>query len=484
VGKLNSVERLFVIATSKLNDKHSEDEREKFISQNDKVKTLINLINEGRKKIYDEKFLETLWSSIINKEVEKSQNAGSVLKEKCGLSLYKIPGQDRNLPILIANIDSSDPEYQLNSIIKVNLKKSEYKIYSTNNKNDAIDFIPTENKPLLLRKPYSRFLARYKGERPLVNREPDNGGPYGFPDDYVGYNASLKEMNFDSEGQVIFPILCTPELYGNILDSSDSMINELYLQSLHDGYSDSVSPENKLRFLKWRNSLHKKVDDPINMLTHVQGRAAGFGLAALTVINIEGKYEAIRAKRSKIVGTFQGAYHVIPAGMANLDPSSDKENPYIEKGYLNIRYLIEKEFVEEWFSFEEAGYINANIGQQRTIIENAVKRYLYGENNCYDAKVFLTGIVFDLLNYRPEICILILINEKKWWEDHNPFGKDPTKLNYEINDPHEGGIRQFNIAENELLTAMEPGKCCLSGIASFYLGVQMARKILNIEVKD
>ena len=323
-----------------------------------------------------------------------------------------------------------------------------------------------------VRNPNNRYLTRYKGP---------NKRETGFENDYTGYNASLRSMNF-IDGKLILPIECTIELYGNIIDSSDLLINETYMHFAFDNYSTNIPPENVLSHMPWRKAIHRKYKNPIDILTQVKGRATGVGISALTVANIDGEYTSFIGNRSTKVGTFSNAYHVIPSGMANIDKGN---SDLIQNGYLNLQLLFETEFMEEIFSYKKAVDRQTSFEPWAKIIKNQVHRNLYGEGNEYEAHIYLTGIVIDLLNYRPEICALILIKNRKWWDDKKPklqFSVETNANNPTLQLSYEWLEKTININimdDQAVLVGMPPDHSVPAGVAAFHLGVQKARELLS-----
>lgn len=457
--RLRSKERLFIIATQRLNDRVKEEKRA--TNENPEAQILVEMINSGKPNSDKGQFLSRLWSQIIEDYQFKNNSSG--------LSMFQIPGSKEILPIVSVNIDHlykdedlEHPEKLLNSLIKIKME-SRFPDYSLKNQRDKYK--------LLKRKPYNRYLSRY----PRSNKD--------WPNDYEGYNACLQTLTIEN-GILKLPIECTLELYGNILDSSDMLINELYLQSFSDSYSPRISPQAKLKQLPWRNALHKDYSNPVDILIDVKDRAAGFGLAVLTVINVNGTYVAYRGIRSSSVGTFQNAFHVIPSGMTNYRVPKSEVNIGAPDVFLDIQHLIEKEFIEEWYDRKYDTRKDALYETIKFEVKNEAYKLLYGnKNNSYKTQIFLTGIVFDLLNYRPEICALILINNPKWWVEHNKESgtKEKSKVCDEFDQESKNPVTAFNIftQENILKEAMPPNNSCLSGIAAFHLGIQKAREVVR-----
>jgi hypothetical protein len=457
-----SGEQLLENATRRLNDEVPKEERA--IKENSEAASLFELITKGRKNIQCYEFLRRYWERYI--------------ANTPGLSMFTYPGVTAPLPIVKVELDhifESAPAGKklINSLLEVETQPR-FRDYSKTEPEIDEGSKQGRAEELMIRSPLARYLTRYKGP---------TQANVGFRDDYTGHNVCLSGLNFGSDGKLMLPLKCSTELYGNIMDSSDALIYELYLHFARSHYKELPSPDQILSELPWRSQLHAQAENPVDVLTKVNGRAAGIGVAALTVFKEGGKYVAYRATRSKKVGTYASTYHVIPSGMTNIDLEDKKANDYLLRDKLfNIELAIEREFLEEIFNQEFAVGLGSSKkvgGVWPSFVQGACKSYLYGLDDEYGAEIHLTGIVFDLLNYRPEICVLILIRDEKWWENHNPTtGNKKIRFSFEWNKNDE--VNRVDIFDRKaLVSMMPPNESVLSGVASFYLGVEKARALLG-----
>jgi hypothetical protein len=461
IRNLSSKEELLKIATRYLGDNISPEERQ--IAQNPAANELKQIINIGRRREQTYQFLYDSWKEWIG--------------DIPGLSIYPpVEGMSEPLPAVLVDIDldrdfdPQHPEKQLNSIIKVDMKS----IYKDFSDSALQDFYQREKEELYLRKPVCRYLTRYKGRKNPESSE--------FGNDYIGHNVCLRAMNFE-DGKLVLPIESTLELYGNIMDSSDMLVNETYLHFAIDRYCSSVPTQYTLNFLPWRKALYEKYQNKAELLTRISGRAAGFGMSALTVYNYRGTYRVLRGVRTIDVGTLQDLYHVIPSGMTNVDISQEEINRkfLVPKGYLNVKLLIEKEFLEEVFSEDWARERNPNasVGLWPEKVQQHCVERLYGKAGMYRANIYLTGIVFDLLNLRPEICALILIRDEKWFTDHDPESK--TKYPIKLSSLEWLQSAPSLCAEDaeSVAKAMLPSQSVLAGSAAFQLGIKKFHELVK-----
>ena len=438
----------FAFATRRLNDKASVAQRGN--GDNPEAKYLLTVLSRGREKSDAYQFLCDLWSPL--------------LEPPCGLSLLRVPSAsgDISLPIARLNLplSSSTPGSldRLSTILRLD-RRSRYKNYSI--LEDGDDLKPRDPRP--------RYLNRFKG--PSEDQT-------GFRDDYVGLNACLNKLTVDN-GKVQLPLACNLELYGNIMDSCDILIPELYLYFALKGGTNH--PTEILRCLPWRQEIHRAHEDSVSILTQPKTRAVGIGVSCLTVFNNEGKFVAVIGKRTTQVGTYREVHHVIPAGMTNVDMEGEGAETLIsDEGNLNIRLLVEKEFLEEVFSESWASRLDVSPGKWPSLVREKCEKHLYGERGRYRTEVCLSGIAFDLLTYRPEICVLILIRNPEWWKDHRRFGEANLswKLSYEWNEK----VRTVDISDAKASSkVMSPENSVVAGVAAYHLGLDLAREKIRDE---
>jgi len=491
IRSLMSKEKIMKLATKQLGGEGDDPcmLAKRAIQENPSAAEMNRILAEGRKNPLAYDFLVRLWCPII-----KRCPALSFLK------IPEIPGvkppKVKQPPILYINMDPPIPddaisnEKLLNSLLQSNLE-SHYPPLKEYREEYQSENVKTMNENLINSKPYCRHLSRYKGPEPR---------DIGFRNDFDGYNACINSINFEDE-KLTLPIKCSLEFYGNIIDSCEIMMEELFLHFAHHKRKTKLSPEQLLNFLPWRKALHKQhKENPLDILFQGKGTASAFGVSALTVFKRDNEFVAVYGLRSGKVGTSTHTYHVIPAGMTNFDPDKDDDiNHLTNEKCLNIKLLIEKEFLEECFDEKKlCGKYNVHADKWPSVVKRAATEHLYGDkDNKYNANIYFTGIVFDLLNYRPEICALILIENEQWWADHTPNNPDNNitwKPSYEWDNINNKD--QLNVArlqppcpiridqKIDFLAKMPPEKSVPCGFAAFYLGVQKARKLLNINIKE
>lgn len=211
--------------------------------------------------------------------------------------------------------------------------------------------------------------------------------------------------------------------YGTIMDSCDSLIDEALLFGFlaHDL---DLSAESALKKLPWRRRFLEAADrDLKKMLCAPTRRAAGLGISCFTSFtslarddrdDLESLATALRGecplnedevmviralntRRSDRIGTYPDMLHVVPAGMFGCFQDSGN----YEQG--DLTRLLVKEMFEEVFNVKEA---QDYLGYDRANFDAAAKAFFLGASVPSNdrPKVVFTGLCFDLLNLRPELC--------------------------------------------------------------------------------
>lgn len=249
--------------------------------------------------------------------------------------------------------------------------------------------------------------------------------------------------------------------YGQIMDSSDAMIDEL-VEALGGGTASYIAPDHLLARMPLRSRIHEKelVVGVPNPFLAAQFRAAGIGISALVAYlpPENAKPHGIIAIRSSEVSTWRDVWHVFPSGMLGAR--------YIDfSGYhsTDVRRAMLAEFAEELYDDRttESG-LRDHVDHNVHVVE-AVRKH--------KATMHFTGIAFDLVNLRPEICGVVLIASRKWSRE--------TRFvpNYEI---AKGTLAHIRLDTDDAgLERLLPDKTVPAGAAAFWYGVDVARRVLT-----
>lgn len=230
-----------------------------------------------------------------------------------------------------------------------------------------------------------RYIARLRMAQGFGNRFGDEAGD----------NLVMTEVTRDESGRLV--VGAGVATYGQIVRTSDALIDEFALVAFltaHGRRQLTPSSRDLLRFLTWRRDIHRAEGNPI---TQAMGRASGLGVT-LVLVGHEDEGTAVTyvAKRSASVGTYPGAFQVVPSGMCNTRDDLRAAGT-LPDGFLRTTAL--GELLEEAFDLEEASRY-AREGWEEWVAETLTS---YGLR---DLPVSFTGLAFDLLNLRCEIALI------------------------------------------------------------------------------
>lgn len=248
---------------------------------------------------------------------------------------------------------------------------------------------------------------------------------------------------------------------------------EKHPSNLHEFYSFFCN-ELKLR--------HLVQNCPI---TEPKERSAAIAISTLVIFRDGNHFKTILWERSGTVGPHSDLTHVLPSLMFQpvVDDFSNE---------FSVRHNIYREYLEELFDVPEVRmpqrepfynyfYQNPNLKFLRTLEKE--KR----------ARIVLTGVSINLLNLRPEICTLLLIDDNVWRDKHS--GGDSLQrlaklsANEEfktIEELHAEGKslrvlldleRDFSFPKRDELS---PSKMVPPGAAALIMGLEVAKQILQV----
>lgn len=247
---------------------------------------------------------------------------------------------------------------------------------------------------------WNRYTAEFAQERQAfmatLRRDSLFGNPFG---DEEGANLVLDSL-------VLGPPLrltAARATYGQIVRTSDSLINEFALFGYLSRTSAfrrrqaplSLPPRYVPRLLPWRQRVHSW-DSGNDLFLAPTGRAAGIGVSVALVDRSTPSPVSFVARRSSRVGTYPDAWHVVPSGMVNARSTARDQVDLADLPRLTML----SEFLEECFDVTELeGHSLANFRAR-------IERELTARGLAAIEPVF-TGLTFDLLNLRLEICALM-----------------------------------------------------------------------------
>jgi len=282
---------------------------------------------------------------------------------------------------------------------------------------------------------WQRWAGEFANERQALIRRWRGLDGYRDTDDESGWNLVLDslEVTASNGGSSNWQAHASQATYGQIVRTSDSLLNEFalfaflasarerrsslsrivsgfpvgawILKTLRVGHEIRFTTQSALlRQLKWPRAIHRQTGQLELLFLAPVARGAGLGVAVTTLMpNERGELTAWVGMRSALVGTYPDVLHVIPAGMCNskdLVPVGPTPVRGIPADFLE--YTIWSEFFEEWKGVKEFESMMSH--RWRSDIDQYRRK-----DELDGTELSLTGLAFDLLNLRPEVCAVLTL---------------------------------------------------------------------------
>ncbi|MEZ4494246.1 MAG: hypothetical protein R3C29_13150 [Dehalococcoidia bacterium] len=280
-----------------------------------------------------------------------------------------------------------------------------------------------------------------------------------------GWNLAMTRLYRDGD-----EIRMTANLaeYGLILDTCDALIDEAFMTGVG--------------VPSW--SLRDAVERDEVPFESAFFRAAGIGVAALiTVVDRDDErrpvLRALVGRRSANVGTYADTWHVAPAGMLNWrfsggGPHDDDTTPWAGYEPEDVLRSVLTEYAEELRDIRRM-----ELNRRREVLDSlpavsALKRH---------ARFEFTGVAMDLANLRPEICVLIYLEQPRSFRLNYEYGTITGPTGDLALDRERRKLLPITIAtasgpvDHDALHILDPAETVPSGAAAFWLGVERAREL-------
>jgi hypothetical protein len=244
--------------------------------------------------------------------------------------------------------------------------------------------------------------------------------------DEEGRNYCLAEIRLEKNERPRLVLDLGVVTYGQIARTCEALVNEFALfafitkgataEAGDSHYSHSMRPSTVLQCLPWRRKTHQSPGLATALFIQPYNRAAGVGVALVTVAaSADGDRKVYLGERSEAVGTYPNVLHIIPAGNCNTHgsqrPIERTDRAALPDWYLNS--IMRCEYLEEWFNDEDLETLR--IPDWRARVDQ-----LWAAKVTELSPIELTGVAFDLLNLRPEVCAKMEVkmtgNEMLNWE--------------------------------------------------------------------
>lgn len=242
---------------------------------------------------------------------------------------------------------------------------------------------------------------------------------YEWPDwknsEYVRVRQQLKPILDDDPVYEAYKIWIEPNnlriegalgTYGSALSTQDALAWELLQNaaSLLGGINDRAMFARLMNRLSMRLEAEAQSD---NYILNGVGRCNALAISTTIVYkDFSGDYKIMCGKRSANVAAYPHLFHVIPAAMFQPQLGGVNEE-------WDVKHNVLREYGEELFSLK----LEKNAWPPNYFFEAwppvSELRKAINEGKC---EFFVTGLVVDLLNLRPEICTLLLVKDEHWWQ--------------------------------------------------------------------
>lgn len=234
------------------------------------------------------------------------------------------------------------------------------------------------------------------------------------------------------------------------------------------------------------------------------GRSAAIAVSTLTLARRDDNaYVTFLGHRSGKTAAHRRLLHVAPAGM--LQPIHDwqKAGPKMDSEFYAFEWSLKnhvlRELAEELFDRDDRDLLTPRLPETPDAmlgfdeIEELNRRLSLDQ-----AELFVTGVVVNLLNLRPELATVLLIHDPTWYTQHSrgTHGHRRFARNWEYLDDRQ--LDEFNLPRFWLRTLWSPasggeGGCLetalaeippnrwvVPGLAAYKLGIDFIRKHLRV----
>jgi hypothetical protein len=160
-------------------------------------------------------------------------------------------------------------------------------------------------------------------------------------------------------------------------------------------------------------------------------------------------------------------------------------------GYLDEEFSVihnfEREYLEELFNRPEP---EETEGDWQYFYGDSRLRYLRSLIATGKAALLFTGLAVNLLNLRPEICLLLLIKDPQWYAHHrrNPHDKQRFKFNdewlrvAEMAHNAQTAVARIKYCRDDtelfLAARLKPSDLVPPGAAALWLGKRVLDEVL------
>ncbi|MFI6168937.1 hypothetical protein ACIBCN_19310 [Nocardia sp. NPDC051052] len=253
-------------------------------------------------------------------------------------------------------------------------------------------------------------------------RHPDTNTTRFFP----GPTYSLDKLHLPLPGQPLKIDFKFGRFFTKTATSED--LDPEMMKALAADPDTPVSLE-QLPMRKW---LHGEVADIVVDGAHRDGAVSH--ATTIMIKNIQGGYDLFLTRRTNDVATHANFSHVCPSGI--FSPHYDESNHENSKDEFSVWRNFFREFSEEMYDKQEQQFPHYHIEGATDPADEPEARRLRALLASGQAFLTYTGVSINLLTMRPEICLLLRIEDPDWLrrERHMKKPNRSLKLNWEYHD--------------------------------------------------
>jgi hypothetical protein len=234
-----------------------------------------------------------------------------------------------------------------------------------------------------------------------------------------------------------------------------------------------------LEDLPARKSALSGFVSPLECLLRGGGVDGSLAVSTLVVYRREGGFWAIADVRSNEVAVQKDLYHVVPSFMFQPVVSAGDQT----HAEWSITHNVFREYLEELFSVPEVEplgsrplsptyfYSHPNLVLLRTLLDAG------------GASLVNTGVAFNLLNHRCEVCTLLLIEDEEWYsrQERADFSQSSPLVYLQLNneywqtraqEPAQPCLTSMPVEDKRWRRVLQPYNIVPPGAAALYLGIR------------
>lgn len=184
------------------------------------------------------------------------------------------------------------------------------------------------------------------------------------------------------------------------------------------------------------------------------GIDAAISVSALVVYRRGHEYWMLCELRSQEVAEGAGLYHVPPSGIFQPVTAPTVQNLEVE---FSLEHNLYREYLEELFGVTEVRNSAGALAPDYFYAHESLV-YLQHLINAGSAQLLGTCLMFDLFSHRPEVCMLLIIEDPEWWLKQK-----------DVFSARRNGLHHLALSSEFASAQSEPGAASLKRVATLPL---------------